>query len=201
MNRIEVKTEFSKDMITQELIGHSTDIHDVMMRQVIRLQDQGVRDALIKLGWTPPDAQPERQVGNVDMSQYELSEDGIHYRPKKKKLEQETVQWGVEWGKAGEIPCVSIIKRLAGGGIEVVAVEYGPQREPGDGLTDRERSLIRFALYRFSCDAQSKMNEAAQDNGRHYDSSAVEKFARDAADAQALYGKLQTARDTKEQTC
>ena len=42
------------------------------------------------------------------------------------EIEQEPVAWGVEWGKAGDIPCVSIIKRLHGGGIEVVAVEYAP---------------------------------------------------------------------------
>ncbi len=55
---------------------------------------------------------------------------------------QEPVAWGVDWGKAGDIPCVSIIKRLADGGIEVVAVEYAPyaytappQRQP---LTDEE---------------------------------------------------------------
>jgi hypothetical protein len=39
---------------------------------------------------------------------------------------QEPVAWGVDWGKAGDIPCVSIIKRLPNGGIEVVAVEYAP---------------------------------------------------------------------------
>ena len=46
--------------------------------------------------------------------------------------EQEPVQWGVDWGRAGETPCVSIIKRTPNGGIEVVAVEYGPpaQRKP-----------------------------------------------------------------------
>ena len=56
--------------------------------------------------------------------------------------EQEPVTWGVDWGKAGDIPCVSIIKRLPDGGIEVVAVEYAPysyttppQRKP---LTDEE---------------------------------------------------------------
>ena len=40
--------------------------------------------------------------------------------------QQEPLIWGVDWGRAGDVPCVSIIKRLAGGGIEVVAVEYGP---------------------------------------------------------------------------
>jgi hypothetical protein len=40
--------------------------------------------------------------------------------------EQEPVTWGVDWGKAGDISCVSIIKRLPNGGIEVMAVEYAP---------------------------------------------------------------------------
>jgi hypothetical protein len=39
---------------------------------------------------------------------------------------QEPVAWGVDWGKAGDIPCVSIIKRLPNGGIQVMAVEYAP---------------------------------------------------------------------------
>ena len=39
---------------------------------------------------------------------------------------EENVEWGVDWGRAGDIPCVSIIKRLPGGRIEVVAVEYAP---------------------------------------------------------------------------
>ena len=43
-----------------------------------------------------------------------------------KEPEQEPVAWGVDWGKAGDIPCVSIIKRLPKGGIEVMAVEYAP---------------------------------------------------------------------------
>ena len=57
------------------------------------------------------------------------------------------VTWGVDWGKAGDIPCVSIIKRLPGGGIEVVAVEYAPysytsppaQRKP---LTDEAIATV-----------------------------------------------------------
>ena len=47
---------------------------------------------------------------------------GLDYEP----AQQEPVAWGVDWGKAGDIPCVSIIKRLPGGGIEVIAVEYAP---------------------------------------------------------------------------
>ena len=57
---------------------------------------------------------------------------------------QEPVTWGVDWGKAGDIPCVSIIKRLPDGGIEIVAVEYAPYsytalpKRTWVGLTDEE---------------------------------------------------------------
>ena len=51
-------------------------------------------------------------------------------------MKEEPVTWGVDWGKAGQAPCVSIIKRLPDGGIEVVAVEYGP--EP-DYISSTER--------------------------------------------------------------
>jgi len=47
-------------------------------------------------------------------------------RDAEQPAQQEPVTWGVDWGKAGDIPCVSIIKRLPGGGIEVMAVEYAP---------------------------------------------------------------------------
>jgi len=62
--------------------------------------------------------------------------------------EQEPVTWGVDWGKAGDISCVSIIKRLPNGGIEVVAVEYAPYSYTNPpqrtwvGLTVNEIALI-----------------------------------------------------------
>ena len=67
-----------------------------------------------------------------------------------KQQEQESVTWGVDWGKAGDIPCVSIIKRVPNGSIEVMAVEYAPYsyttppQRTWFGLTDEEISeLIR----------------------------------------------------------
>ena len=48
---------------------------------------------------------------------------------KDEALAGEPVAWGVDWGKDGDIPCVSIIKRLPDGGIEVLAVEYGKKVE------------------------------------------------------------------------
>lgn len=50
---------------------------------------------------------------------------------------QEPVTWGVDWGRAGQAPCATIIKRLHDGRIEVVAVEYGPERT-WQGLTPEE---------------------------------------------------------------
>jgi hypothetical protein len=42
-------------------------------------------------------------------------------------LEDDTgVSWGVDWGRAGDKACVSIIKRLPNGKIKVLAVEYQP---------------------------------------------------------------------------
>lgn len=55
--------------------------------------------------------------------------------------EPEPVAWGVDWGNAGDSSCVSIIKRLPDGVIEVVAVEYGPKRKP---LTDEEIDALPF---------------------------------------------------------
>ena len=46
-----------------------------------------------------------------------------------RKCEQQAT-YGVDWGKAGQIPCVTIIKRLPNGGIEVMAVEYAPYSDP-----------------------------------------------------------------------
>ena len=65
---------------------------------------------------------------------------------KDEALAGEPVTWGVDWGKDGDIPCVSIIKRLPDGGIEVLAVEYGPPR-PWVGLTEEERSSFWTADY------------------------------------------------------
>ena len=62
--------------------------------------------------------------------------------------EQEPFAWGVDWGKAGDIACVSIIKRLPNDVIEVVAVEYAPYsythppQRTWIGLTEQERNDI-----------------------------------------------------------
>jgi len=44
--KIFIDTEFNDDVISSSVRGIS--------KEVIRLKDEGVREALIKLGWTPP---------------------------------------------------------------------------------------------------------------------------------------------------
>ena len=66
--------------------------------------------------------------------------------------EQEPVTYGVDWGKAGDIPCVSITKRLPNDVIELVAVEYAPYsyttppQRTWVGLTDEEREEIALEV-------------------------------------------------------
>ena len=53
---IKVKTEFSNDLIVQNaMVVYPVDntVRE-MTRQIINLQEDGVRTALVKMGWTPP---------------------------------------------------------------------------------------------------------------------------------------------------
>lgn len=50
-----VETKFNKELIRQStVLMDDGKIISEMASNVIRLEEQGVRDALIKLGWTPP---------------------------------------------------------------------------------------------------------------------------------------------------
>ncbi len=51
---IKVTTEYNRDEIRQHTLGTRDTMFNNMVVEVIRLKDQGVREALIKLGWTPP---------------------------------------------------------------------------------------------------------------------------------------------------
>ena len=70
--------------------------------------------------------------------------------------EQEPVQWGVDWGKAGDIPCVSIIKRLPDGGIKVLAVEYAPYSY----TTSPKQEPVR--IMGFNCKCGRRMEVSAE---------------------------------------
>ncbi len=79
-------------------------------------------------------------LADLGMKHYENTGEVLYkntYTAIKAALEAkyEPVQWGVDWNKNGS--CASIIKRLPDGCMEVVAVEYGPQRT-WVGLTDEE---------------------------------------------------------------
>ncbi len=55
MSRIVVNTWYDKDTI-QQSVAHDddSDVIKSITKEVLRLKEQGVIDALIKLGWTPP---------------------------------------------------------------------------------------------------------------------------------------------------
>ena len=54
--RYELKTEIQEDdVIASELTYEFDDIRQTIQRQVCATQDEQVKAALIKLGWTPPD--------------------------------------------------------------------------------------------------------------------------------------------------
>lgn len=53
MHGIRVETRFNDDMIEQTIRGPGLS-GEIIIKSIIRLKEQGVRDALISLGWTPP---------------------------------------------------------------------------------------------------------------------------------------------------
>ena len=88
---------------------------------------------------------------------------------------QEPVAWGVHWGKAGEVPCVSIIKRLPEGGIEVLAVEYGSQRE-WVALTDEEIEAADYiTMAREDYEVYSINQDSVMDFARAIEAKLKEK--------------------------
>ena len=48
----EIKTMYDEDVIISEVVSPVT---DMVTREVLRLKDRGIRQALIALGWTPPE--------------------------------------------------------------------------------------------------------------------------------------------------
>ena len=57
MSEIRIETTFNNDEIRQTMHGHGC-VQDQIIQSVIKLKDEGVRKALIELGWTPPVATP-----------------------------------------------------------------------------------------------------------------------------------------------
>ena len=57
MSEIKIITKYSPDIIESRLEGVGIEQFGFgcLSRQIISLQDEGVRKALIELGWTPPE--------------------------------------------------------------------------------------------------------------------------------------------------
>lgn len=54
LNEFKVNTGFSKDAVIST-IEHHTDLDvSVISRQILNLREEGIRKALIELGWKPP---------------------------------------------------------------------------------------------------------------------------------------------------
>lgn len=50
-----VETKFNKELIKQStVLSDGNSVISSVVSNIVRLEEQGVRDALIKLGWTPP---------------------------------------------------------------------------------------------------------------------------------------------------
>lgn len=93
-------------------------------------------------------------VDTVDVVKEALAKqsDSVEQRSVSEQL-GEPVEWGVDWGKDGN--SVSIIKRLADGSIEVLALEYSPHtqqrtaavgedtRRAWVGLSDEDYQVLR----------------------------------------------------------
>jgi len=56
---IKVKTSYNKDVIEQSILNPSEDLITQTTKRILHLQEQGVRDALKKLGWLSPDEAKE----------------------------------------------------------------------------------------------------------------------------------------------
>ena len=68
-------------------------------------------------------------------------------------------------------------------------------------LTDREQSIVRFAVHRFMTDAYSRLAAAAQDkDGRFFGPGAADAFAKDARDAEELLKKLPMQQESKHES-
>lgn len=51
---VEVKTHKKQEMLEIETISTIDDMRKVLMRDVVHLKEDAIREALIRMGWTPP---------------------------------------------------------------------------------------------------------------------------------------------------
>jgi hypothetical protein len=55
MSKIIVETEYSTEQITQNIKFDMNTWSSSMHKEILKLKDKGIREALIKMGWTPPE--------------------------------------------------------------------------------------------------------------------------------------------------
>jgi hypothetical protein len=137
MNTTEVLKLALDDLIAEYYMENSSfarRVDDIFKEALVAPEDSSV-------------VQSEEYKGAIEVSVI-FHEGQRMFAVPKQPAQQEPVTWGVDWGQVGQIPCVSIIKRLPGGGIEVVAVEYAPYEynPPAQrtwvGLTDEEIARV-----------------------------------------------------------
>ena len=58
-DKIGVKTKVFQHQIVQEVFSERDGIRETIQCQVIDIRDQQVKDALVSLGWTPPEEPPQ----------------------------------------------------------------------------------------------------------------------------------------------
>ncbi len=82
--------------------------------EVLRISKDGI--------WANPDIPTDEAAKKV----LEALDSNIKGMIERMRDDDTDVSWGVDWGRAGEKSCATIIKRLPGGKIKVMAMEYEP---------------------------------------------------------------------------
>jgi hypothetical protein len=54
VKKVEIKTFFNKEIIQSDIIFDDGELIKTTSSEIIKLKEQGIKDALIELGWTPP---------------------------------------------------------------------------------------------------------------------------------------------------
>jgi hypothetical protein len=76
------KTSFNAQFIAADLEFHSPgNPIELLSRRIIDTGDQGIREALIKMGWTPPPDRKERGTGRTTRQILEAPRDAIFVCP------------------------------------------------------------------------------------------------------------------------
>jgi len=124
-----VNTKFNKDLIIQETGFSGSDRNSDMARNVIQLQEQGVREALIKLGWTPQEGSADLQAQNDEL------------RAKLHNLQVEILDMScAKENNSGFEPSLSVYQRS----IDIVIAEA--RKTPTQALADiRAEAVIEAA--------------------------------------------------------